>query len=1290
MTATDESPPSNAPINRDSGVWPTSGPIAGGKTVTIMGSDLTGTSAVTFGGTPGTSITVVNPTTVSVTTPARSAGLVDVVLTTPGGSVTAADAYTFFAAPTIISVLTASGLTSGPAIGGTLVTITGTNLTEISSLTFGGTPGTSINSESASSVTVVTPVKSAGVVDVELTTPGGTVVSVGAYTYVDAPTITKVSQPSGPVAGNTTVTISGINLTGTSKVKFGGVAGKSIKVVSATSVTVVTPAKGVGVVDVELTTPAGGSVTLAGAYTYVELPTIAKVVPVAGPVAGLTSVTITGTNLTNTSVVTFGGIAATSVTVVDSTTVAVVTAATDPGDADVALTTPGGSVTAERAYTFVSAPTISRVVRSAGPVSGGTMVTIFGSNLSNASKVLFGSTPGTSLKVVGPTSVTVVTPELTAGVVDIVLTTPAGGTATLPEAFTFVNAPTITRVMPSAGRIVGQTTVTITGTNLTDTSVVTFGGVAGTNLTVLSSTSVTVVTPSSAAGEVDVVLTTPAGGTATLERAYSFVNTPKISKISPSQGPVAGGTLVTITGTTLTDTSEVTFGGTAATSLTVVSPTSVTVMTPARAAAIVKVVLTTPAGGSVTVAGAYQFIELPIIKSISPASGPVSGKSTVTITGKHLSDTSSVTFGEKPGTSITNVSDTSVTVVTPENLSGVVDVVLTTPAGGTSTSIEAYTFVDSPTITKLSRSEGPVAGRTTLTIAGTNLLETSAVTFGGKEGTSLNILGATSLTVVTPAKTAGNADVVLTTPGGSAKSASAYTFVDAPKIDSVSQSSGPVAGGTLVTITGTALADTTTVTFGGTSATSITNVSATSVTVLTPAKMFGPVDVVLTTRAGGSITAISGYTFVNAPTISDISPLIGPSVGRARIAITGTNLTDTSAVTFGGKNATSVKVESDSLVTVQTPAGAAANVDVTLTTPAGGSVTVVGGYTFVDAPTISRVAPEAGPVSGGTKVMITGTDLTGTSSVKFGDTAGTSISVVSATSVTVVTPAKPVGAANVELVTPGGSVTSVDSYRFVKAPTIAGPRHVPAVEVVVPPKVVAPEVVAPQEVVAPKVVVPKEVVAPQEVVVPEVVVPKVVMPEVVVPEVVVPKVVVPETVVQKVFVPEVVAQMVVEPEVVTHEEEVPTHSPVQGFFSKTRDAIGREFNKPKVVKTPKAPKAKPISSTPKQREIRILVHDAKATANPVVEQRPPKQPKPPKQKAIKRKPAQELQEFADKTRGAIGRWVRKATTPKAKEPEAPKEQQLPANERHVARNIVVYPPRVGTDVPTKPTPKHGE
>ncbi|MGH9176652.1 MAG: IPT/TIG domain-containing protein, partial [Vicinamibacterales bacterium] len=76
------------------GLSPSSGTTAGGTTVTINGGGFTGATGVTFGGTAAT-FTVVNATTITATTPARPAGTVDVIVTTPGGSSTATTASRF-------------------------------------------------------------------------------------------------------------------------------------------------------------------------------------------------------------------------------------------------------------------------------------------------------------------------------------------------------------------------------------------------------------------------------------------------------------------------------------------------------------------------------------------------------------------------------------------------------------------------------------------------------------------------------------------------------------------------------------------------------------------------------------------------------------------------------------------------------------------------------------------------------------------------------------------------------------------------------------------------------------------------------------------------------------------------------------------------------------------------------------------------------------------------------------------------------------------------------------------
>jgi hypothetical protein len=88
-------PPTVSSIN------PTSGPLAGGTTITITGNDLSGATAVTVGGSACTPITVNNNgTELTCTTSAHAAGQADVIVTTPGGAVTQANGFTYTAAPT--------------------------------------------------------------------------------------------------------------------------------------------------------------------------------------------------------------------------------------------------------------------------------------------------------------------------------------------------------------------------------------------------------------------------------------------------------------------------------------------------------------------------------------------------------------------------------------------------------------------------------------------------------------------------------------------------------------------------------------------------------------------------------------------------------------------------------------------------------------------------------------------------------------------------------------------------------------------------------------------------------------------------------------------------------------------------------------------------------------------------------------------------------------------------------------------------------------------------------------
>ena len=775
------------------GISTTSGPTSGGTSVTITGTGLNVATAVYFGSDPA-SFTLGTATSLTAVAPAEAAGTVDITVANPGGTRSAtssADQYTYVAAPTVTGI----SPSEGPASGGTSVTITGSNFASGATVDFGTNTATNVTVNSSTSLTATAPAGS-GTVDVTVTTVGGTSATGSAdqYTYVAAPTVTGVSPSSGPLAGGTTVTVSGSGFMVNSSsvvaaVYFGSEQASSYSVSSVGSLTAVAPAEAAGTVDITVVSTGGTSATgSADQYTYVAVPTVTGISPSEGPASGGTSVTITGSNFASGATVDFGTNAAMNVTVNSSTSLTA-TAPAGSGTVDVTVTTVGGTSatgSAER-FIYLTPATVSLAVAPATATPGGP-VTVTGAVYDARGVAIPGATVDVALNA--GSSVAAITDssggytaQLTAPTSDgsyTVTATVAGANpaVTAGVKLTVVGGAVTIRVVPESMPVDGQAQVSGTVTDgggplagyTVDLGMSSGTGSAGS----LSSTTVT----TDVYGDYSAVFTAPAqsGAVTVTATVYGTVyQAQAVILVTPQAATVNGADEVAATGGSATasygETSE---SGTGSGVLSVAQyggdPAGIA---PSGAAGYFDAALSTGnTFSSVTItecgvsandtldwwdpaadsgAGAWQ--------AVSPAATYDAGCLSLTVT----ADTS-------PSLSDLDGTVFAVAAQTNSGSSGG-----SVGGGGGSISIP----VSTPVVTGISPTAG-TAG-TTVNISGSGFTGATAVDFGPNAAQSFTVESDTQITAVAPAGT-GTVDVTVATSGGTSATGSAdqFTYQPAP------------------------------------------------------------------------------------------------------------------------------------------------------------------------------------------------------------------------------------------------------------------------------------------------------------------------------------------------------------------------------------------------------------------------------------------------------------------------------------------------------------------------------
>lgn len=287
--------------------------------------------------------------------------------------------------------------------------------------------------------------------------------------------------------------------------------------------------------------------------------------------------------------------------------------------------------------------------------------------------------------------------------------------------------------------------------------------------------------------------------------------------------------------------------------------------------------------------------------------------------------------------------------------SGVVDFQPGEQIGGTGST---------PKVTAASPSTVSAAGGTRVTLTGTGFDSTASVSVDGVAAKDVVVDSATSLRATVPAHTAGSAPVVVTTGTGGPSAALNLTYAVEPTTLTLVASAGSVTVGKPVTFTATVAAaagvPTGPVRFRVDGGTAVERSTVDGVATYSSSTLTAGTHTVTATFPGDgtyrSSTASVTQVVVAAPlpVVSAIWPAVLDTDGGVRVTLTGSGLSDATAVTFGGTPGTGLQVVSSTRVTVVAPARAAGAATVRVTTPAG---------TFTTSPSFLYVDTSDGLVS---------------------------------------------------------------------------------------------------------------------------------------------------------------------------------------------------------------------------------------------------------------------------------------------------------------------------------------
>lgn len=518
--------------------------------------------------------------------------------------------------------------------------------------------------------------------------------------------------------------------------------------------------------------------------------------------------------------------------------------------------------------------------------------------------------------------------------------------------------------------------------------------------------------------------------TAVITGFYALGNTappPAIRSLDPT---IAGsGATITIRGTNLFTTSSVRFGNLNAAMIRVLDSSTVQAVVPAGASSGT---ITLFAGGGRATATGFVVAPRPIITSISPVNA---GQGVaVTINGQHFNVgttptlTTRVFFGGVPAQRV--VIESAFRLTAFPSAQGTTGSVVVQTVGGTTASVQRFTFFPLPVITGFQPRAAVPSVASVVTITGRNFTTTaSQVLFGGVTAANITVNSSEQLTVRL-GPNARTGPITVAAIGGVTTSSQSFIVAGPPSLTGFTPAFG--GRGTRVTIRGSQLLSTNQVSIAGFAVRDfVANDDSTITAIIAESPSTGSTSgVVRVTTAAGTVTAPGVFTLLPPPTITDFNPKEGTS--GTVVVVTGTNFSPDTRVQIAGVVAQRVTVNSPTQITaVVGRISSSGNVTVIA---AGGVVTSATLFVNIPVPPIIRtVTPLA--ATAGTLVTVTGENFDDISAVSIGGTVITDFTLTTLNTLTFVVPNN-AATGRIDIISAGGVGRSAQVFVFLAPPSI--------------------------------------------------------------------------------------------------------------------------------------------------------------------------------------------------------------------------------------------------------------